>query len=114
MSEEPRAGVELSEAEWALIESAMARLRASVLSLTFGLLSGTGLALATLWLVVQGGDTVGPHLGLLSNYFPGYTVTWGGAVLGFFYGAVTGAVVGGAVAWIYNSVAARRTSPGAL
>ena len=39
-------------------------------------------------------------------------MTWGGAVLGFLYGALTGAVVGGTVAWIYNRVAAGRGRAG--
>jgi hypothetical protein len=45
---------------------------------------------------------VGPHLGLLGNYFPGYTVTWFGALIGFFYAAAVGALIGWLVAWIYN------------
>jgi len=57
---------------------------------------------------VRGGDVVGPHLGLLDNYFPGYTVTWGGAVLGFIYGAVLGGAAGWSLAWLYNMIANRR------
>ncbi|MEN8162198.1 MAG: hypothetical protein ABFS41_19160, partial [Myxococcota bacterium] len=78
-----RRPAELSAEEWALVEGAIARLRAGVLAATFGLGGGTGLALATLWLVIQGGEPVGPHLGLLANYFPGYTVTAPGVVVGF-------------------------------
>ena len=35
-------------------------------------------------------ESVGQHLGLLSIYFPGYDVTWGGAFLGFIYGFFVG------------------------
>jgi len=98
----------LSDEEWALVERAVAQLRAGVLATTFGLGGGVGLALATLWLVVRGGDPVGPHLGLLANYFPGYSVTASGAAIGFVYGALTGAVAGGALGWIYNRLAAWR------
>ena len=38
------------------------------------------------WLVIRGGSSVGAHLGLLGQYFPGYSVTWSGCILGFFYG----------------------------
>ena len=75
------------------------------MAVVFGLSGGTLLALATAWLLIQGGDSVGPHLGLLNNYFPGYTVTWPGVAVGFFYGLVTGAVLGWVIAWLYNRIA---------
>lgn len=80
------------------------------MALVFGTVGGTGLAVATLWLVIRGGDEVGPHLGLLGQYFPGYTVTWWGSLLGFFYGALVGAIAGWTMAWIYNRVAGGRSS----
>ena len=90
--------------EEALVRSAVARLRAGILAIVCGLLAGTGLFVATVWLVLQGGEIVGPHLGLLRYYLPGYTVTWPGAFLGFVYGIVLGSLVGGLTAWIYNRV----------
>jgi hypothetical protein len=99
---------------WQIVRPAIARLRASVMALVFGLFGGFGLFTATVWLVVRGGPEfegqpiVGPHLSLLSNYYPGYSVTWGGAFVGFAYAAATGAVVGYALAWVYNSIAFRR------
>jgi hypothetical protein len=48
---------------------------------------------------------VGRHLSLLRAYYPGYTVTWSGSVVGFAYGALTGAVLGWCVAWLYNVLA---------
>lgn len=81
---------------------AVARLRAGVMATVLGMTCGTGLWLATVWLVVRGGSNVGQHLGLLRFYFPGYSVTWGGAFLGFVYGALAGAVVGYSLTWIYN------------
>lgn len=98
--------------EWRTIDRAIARLRAYVMAMVFGLLGGTGLFVATIWLVIRGpapGATeVGPTLGLLSNYFPGYEVTAVGSLLGFFYGALTGAILGWAIALIYNLVAGKR------
>lgn len=95
-----------------LIRAAVARLRAGILALVCGLLAGTGLFVATVWLVLRGGETVGPHLGLLRYYMPGYSVTWPGALLGFFYGVLFGAVVGGLTGWIYNRVADLRQPRG--
>jgi hypothetical protein len=96
------------ETEWALINDAVARLRASVMAVVFGLTSGTGLFVATVWLVIRGGAQVGPTLGLLRNYLPGYSVTWPGAFIGFVYAAVLGSAVGWVVAFIYNRIVARR------
>lgn len=87
-----------------LLRHAVARLRAGVLAVVFALVAGTGLFLATAWLLLRGGEPVGPHLALLGHYFPGYRVTWPGAFLGFAYAAAAGAVVGAAVGWIYNRI----------
>ena len=83
-------------------------MRARIMAVVFGMVGGTGVFLATAWLLVRGGIAVGLHLRLLGNYFPGYTVSWGGAFLGFLYGASTGAVLGYAVAWVYNRIVDRR------
>lgn len=92
------------ERELELIHRAVARLRASVLAVVFAAVGGTGLFLATLWLLVQGGPMVGQHLNLLGNYFPGYRVTWPGAFVGFVYGALVGGFLGWTMAWVYNRV----------
>jgi len=98
--------------EWRAIDHAIVRLRISVLATVFGLLGGLGLFAATLWLVIlgkiQGSTVVGPTLGLLRFYFPGYEVTVLGSFLGLVYGTAFGAAVGFAVALIYNLVAERR------
>ncbi|MFP8881990.1 MAG: hypothetical protein VCE43_22220 [Myxococcota bacterium] len=91
-----------------LLRGAIARLRASVLAVVFGLTGGTGLFVATVWLLIRGGENVGQHLSLISNYFPGYTVTWSGSLIGFAYGTISGAIIGWSVASIYNRIATRR------
>ena len=103
---------QLSAEELRSISHAIARLRASVMSIVFGLLAGTALFVATLWLVLRGpapGSTeVGPTLGLLNNYFPGYEVSVLGSLIGFFYGALSGALVGWVIAFVYNVVVDKR------
>ena len=91
-----------------LLRAAIARLRASVMSVVFALVGGTGLFVATAWLLIRGGYNVGRNLSLLDNYFPGYAVTWPGCFVGFFYGALAGGVIGWSVAWIYNRIADAR------
>ena len=93
---------ELEKREDQALKHAIARLRAGVVALAYGMTAGTGLWVATVWLVIRGGENVGQHLSLLRFYFPGYSVTWGGAFVGFAYGAVVGATVGYVVAWLYN------------
>jgi hypothetical protein len=57
---------------------------------------------ATNWLLLKGGETVGPHLALLGQFFLGYTVSFWGSVVGLLYGFVTGFIVGYMVAFLYN------------
>ncbi|MCR8915758.1 hypothetical protein FDP08_03735 [Marinobacter panjinensis] len=101
-----------SEDEWKTIGQAIARLRASVMAVTFGIAGGLILFMATAWLLIIGptgeSEHVGPTLGLLSNFFPGYSVTWSGAVVGLFYGALSGAVAGFVLAFIYNLIVGLR------
>ena len=103
----------ISVTELDAIHKAIARLRADVMSLVFGIIGGALLFLLTIWLVVRGptdGQMVGPHLELLNQYFPGYEVTVLGSFIGLFYGAITGAVIGWVIAFVYNTVAEKRLS----
>ena len=70
--------------------------------IAIGLLAGLGLFLATVVLVLKGGPNPGPHLGLLRIYFPGYSVTGFGSVVGFVYAFVVGYGIGRTIATIYN------------
>jgi hypothetical protein len=83
-------------------------LRPGTLAAVFAALGALGLFAATSGLLVKGGQDVGKHLQLLRHYLPGYTVTWPGALLGLVYGAGVGALMGAAIARLYNAVARRR------
>jgi hypothetical protein len=80
------------------------RLSRNVLGLTLGILFASGIFLATNVLVLKGGPTVGTHLQLLNQYFPGYKVTFAGSFLGGLYGFVVGYVSGWTIAAVYNWV----------
>ena len=80
------------------------RLSRNVLGLTLGILFAAGIFLATNFLVLKGGPTVGIHLQLLNQYFPGYRVTFGGSFLGAAYGFAVGYVSGWIIAAVYNWV----------
>jgi len=89
----PTAVPALSSAETSLVQT-FSRMDKLGFATALGAVSGLGIFLATLWLVVKGGATVGPHLELLGEYFLGYTVTMSGAFIGagycFFWGFLWG------------------------
>ena len=80
----------------------VAKIQGGVLAVVCGLMGGLGLFVMTVWLLLEGGPTVGSHLQLLSNYFIGYSVTWQGSLVGLFYGALTGGILGWTIGFIYN------------
>ena len=81
------------------------RLNATIMGLITGLLVALGIFVATNFLILKGGPNVGLHLNLLGQFFPGYTVTFVGSLIGAAYGFVTGMVIGYVVCAIYNWVA---------
>ncbi len=85
-----------------VILTRLMRLNAIVYGVVAGLVAGSGLFIATVWLLLKGGDKVGAHLGLLGNYFPGYDVTWVGSFVGFLYAFACAFVLGYGVAALYN------------
>ena len=93
---------ELSTEEQRAVRRAVVHFNAQAWGVSFGLLCGVGLMVATLLLVAKGGANVGQHLGLLANYFPGYRVTVAGAFLGFVYGMVLGYILGRLIGVVYN------------
>ena len=91
-----------------VILTRLVRLNAKVHGLVTGVIAGLAIFIATNWLVLKGGRTVGPHLALLGQFFIGYRVTFVGSLIGFAYAFVCGFIVGYSIAWIYNAVAERR------
>ena len=71
------------ESEEVLIQKAVVLLNAKLLGIVLGIFMGTGLFLATNFLVLKGGPNVGAHLSLLADFFPGYRVTFFGSIIGF-------------------------------
>jgi hypothetical protein len=95
---------QLTPAEEQTLRKTLMRANEQGLGIAIGLLTGVGLFLATIVLVIKGGNRVGPHLGLVGVYFPGYTVTWIGSFVGFVYAFVAGYAIGRTVATIYNRI----------
>jgi hypothetical protein len=89
------------------IQDGLLALNAQAWGISFGLLLGGGLFLATNFLVIKGGLQVGKHLTLLSAFFPGYSVSFVGSLIGFVYGFVCGWVLGRVIGAVYNRLALR-------
>lgn len=83
------------------------RLNSRGWSVTLGLLGAVALGGATAALVARGGTQVGPLLGRLEIYFPGYSVSYAGAAIGAAYAFACGWVLGQIVSAVYNFAVAR-------
>ncbi len=93
------------EREEELLQRAVVRLNEKLMGIVLGTVMGIGLFLATNLLVLKGGQEVGAHLGLLAQFFPGYSVTFLGSFVGFFWAFIVGFVVGAVFGAVYNKVA---------
>lgn len=89
-----------------ILQRAFARLDPVALGAATGLVCGTSLLVATALLVLRGGVLIGPRLSLLSQFFPGFNVTWPGALAGFAYGGIAGFVIGWGTALLRNAAVA--------
>jgi hypothetical protein len=87
-----------------VVMTRLLRVSVAVYGIITGLVAGLCIFIATNWLVLKGGRVVGPHLGLLGQFFLGYRVTFVGSLVGFAYGFVLGCVVGSLIAWLYNQL----------
>ena len=92
------------ESDEEILRRAVLRMNVRGWGVTVGLLLGASLFVATNVLVLRGGYPVGPHLGLLGAYFPGYAVTFVGSLVGFVYAALLGYLVGWTVGAVYNKL----------
>lgn len=93
-----------TESEDELLRQAVLRLNGHVLGFVLGIIGALGIFAATNWLVIKGGDQIGPHLGLLDQFFIGYSVTFVGSLVGAAYFFITGYAAGLIIGWIYNAV----------
>ena len=84
------------------LNDALLRLNGRAWGITAGMLLGLGLFIATNILVLKGGPNVGQHLNLLGVFFPGYSVTFVGSLIGFVYAFVVGYAVGRLIGAVYN------------
>lgn len=87
-----------------VIIEAFAKLDRAALGLAVGTLCGLGVFAATIFLIIKGGEVVGPNLALLGQFFIGYKVTVAGAFIGLVYGFIAGFVLGWLIGFLRNSL----------
>jgi len=88
-----------------ILSAVFAKMDVPAMAVAAGVLGSLLLFMATATLLLQDVPDhipVGPHLDDLANYLPGYSVTWGGALVGACYGFLLGAVGGFAAAVYWN------------
>jgi hypothetical protein len=87
-----------------LVLETFARLDKTALGIAAGCVVAGIIFAATVILLLKGGSRIGPTLALLRQFFPGYSVTWRGSLIGALYGFGTGFVLGWTVALLRNAV----------
>lgn len=99
---------DLSPEERQQVRRAFERTSEQAWGLALGFLCAVGLFLATIVLLINAGERpVGPHLGLLGVYLPGYSVSWPGAFIGAGYAFFLGYGAGRTIATVYNWITPR-------
>lgn len=82
---------------------AFAPIHKSALGAAVGLTSGALVAGVTVFHVLVR-PAAGPDIGILSQYFYGYDVSWIGALVGLLWGMATGFVMGWFLAFVRNLI----------
>jgi hypothetical protein len=88
-----------------ILSALFAKMDGPALAVSMGILCSTGLFLATAILLMQDRPEnfpIGPNLGALAAYLPGFSITWPGALIGALYGFFAGAISGFFVAIYWN------------
>lgn len=92
-----------------LITHAIVRLNGNILGIVIGTIGALVIFLATNFLILKGGEVVGPHMQLLDQFFWGYSVTFLGSLIGAGYAFVIGYLSGLFIGWVYNGILSLRT-----
>ena len=78
------------------------RLDPVALGFAFGATAGAMLFAATLFLLIRDGGNLDAHVALLSNFIPGFSITFAGALLGLLGLFIVGFIFGSTFAFLRN------------
>ena len=88
-----------------VLEAYVGKLNGNVWGISLALVLALLLFAATNILVMKGGEKVGQHLEILVQYFPGYSVTFVGSLIGAVWIAVVGYILARVACGVYNFAA---------
>ena len=96
--------LEEDKKRWAekILTRTFARMDQVAFATAVGSVAGLLIFCATIWLILKGGEVVGPNLQLLAQYFIGYTVSIQGAFIAFGYSICWGFLFGWLYAYLRN------------
>lgn len=86
-----------------ILSEAYAKLDPVALGMAVGTFVGGGIFAATVILLAKGGEHIGAKLSLLGQFFPSYSVTWAGSLIGLLYGFAMGFLFGFFFAFFRNT-----------
>ena len=84
------------------------KLNVRAMALTWGILWGLGIFLATLWDILF--DGASGEVTLLGRIYRGYHISFAGSLFGLLWGLVDGLVCGALFPWVYNLFVGRRAA----
>ena len=90
-----------------MLDATFARHDPVALGVAVAVVAGACLFLATAVLLLRGGEGVGHNLSVLGNYLYGYSVSWTGALIGFFEAAAVGFAHGWLIGKLANAIVGR-------
>jgi hypothetical protein len=88
-----------------IVRFAFARIDHVAFGIALGVVCAIGLAAATAFLLVKGapsGQPIGPHLALIAQFLPFYSVSWFGVIVGAIGAGIAGFVFGTVTAMAWN------------
>lgn len=86
------------------------KLNIRAMALTWGILWGLGIFLATIWIILFDGTT--GEATLLGRIYRGYNISVTGSLFGLLWGLIDGLICGAIFAWVYNLFVGRRVIQG--
>jgi len=84
------------------------KLNVKAFALACGLVWGVGIFLLTWWIIAL--DCATGEVPFLGQLYRGYSISPTGSIVGLIWASLDGAIGGAIFAWLYNLIAARRSS----
>lgn len=81
------------------------KLQVRAFALTCGLVWGFGVFISTWWIILFDGPSADPTL--LGRFYPGFSISAVGSIIGLIWALADGVIDGAIFAWLYNRLTDR-------